>query len=92
MRSLFSNSWSNIKFWVWQNLLSLDQFCNTLLGGMADETLSSRAYRAEVKGRVFGMIFRPMIDTLFFFDPEHCFNSYVSELNRRHLPREFSKL
>jgi len=78
--------------WMWQNLIAIDQLGNTLLGGMADETLSSRAYRAEVKGRIFGKIFRPLIDAIFFFDKDHCFNSYVSELNRRHFPREFQQL
>ena len=46
-----------------QILVAIDQVFNALLGGMADETLSSRAYRAEQKGKVFGKIFRPLIDS-----------------------------
>lgn len=84
--------WSNILSWLWQNFIAVDQLLNTLTGGMADETISSRAYRAEVKGRIFGRIFRPLIDTILFFDKHHCFNAYVSELNRRHLPKDFQKL
>lgn len=75
-----------LKEYVWhyikQNLIAVDQVVNTLIGGWADETLSSRAWRAERDGRLFGKIFRPMIDTLFFFDPEHCKGAYLSELGR----------
>lgn len=89
---MFKTSLDKTKSWLWQNLIAVDQLLNALLGGMADETLSSRAYRAEVKGRIFGKIFRPLIDALFFFDKDHCFKSYLSELNRRHLPREFQNI
>jgi hypothetical protein len=70
-------------------LIALDQLANALLAGYADETLSSRMYRYELKEKQLGKIMRPIIDTLFFFDKNHCFNSYLSELDRRHLPREF---
>lgn len=78
-------------FYVKQNLIAIDQLVNTLLGGHADETLSSRAYRAEVKGRFFGRIMRPVIDSIFFFDKDHCYNSYVSELNRNQYPVGLNK-
>ena len=76
--------------YIFQNLVAIDQVMNTLLGGKADETLSARAWRAEQKGRPFGLIFRPLIDTLLFFDPNHCYNSYLSEFYRRQLPSEYS--
>ena len=69
-------------WWGLQNAIALDQFGNTLLGGWADETLSSRAYRAERDGRIFGKIFRPLIDTLFFLEKAHCKNAYLSEIRR----------
>lgn len=69
-----------------QNLIAIDQLVNTLLGGYADETLSSRAYRAEAKGRIMGRIMRPTIDAIFFFDKDHCYNAYISELNRKQYP------
>lgn len=47
-------------------LIALDQLANALLAGSSDETLSSRAYRADRDGKVFGRFFRPLIDTLFF--------------------------
>ena len=77
-----------MKKYILQNLIAIDQLFNTLLGGYADETLSSRAYRAEKKRRIFGKLFRPLIDTILFFDKNHCLNSYYSEKSRRHWPLE----
>lgn len=72
---------------VFQVLVSVDQFFNTLLGGYADETLSARAYRhAEIKkDRRWPMW---IIDHLFFWQDGHCKQAYVSELERAHLPPE----
>ena len=72
-----------------QVLIALDQLLNALLFGYADETLSSRAYRADRDGKVFGRIFRPVIDTLFFWQPRHCFQSYLAEVQRRQYSRNF---
>ncbi len=72
-------------------LIAFDQLLNALLLGSPDETLSSRAYRTEQSGKIFGRLFRPLIDTLFFFDEKHCYNAYLSEVNKRQLPAVFSK-
>ena len=67
-----------------QVLIAIDQLFNTLLGGYADETLSSRAYRLELeRGRSWG---RKFVDTLLWFDKDHCKESYESEIERRQLP------
>ena len=79
-----------MKNYILQNLIAIDQVLNTILGGKADETLSARAWRAEQKNRIFGLIFRPLIDTILFFDPNHCYYSYLSEFYRRQLPSEYS--
>lgn len=70
-----------------QVLIAIDQFFNALLGGMADETLSANAYRQSKKGKT---VMKRVIDTLFFFDPDHCYNSYLSEMQRKQLPKEYS--
>ena len=58
-------------------LIALDQLANALLDGWPDETLSSRAWRWEQNGiRSWP---RRIIDVLFFFDPEHCRESFESE-------------
>lgn len=77
-----------------QLLISIDQALNVLVYingdgfGMADETLSARAWRLRAKSRVYRII-----DTIFFFDKEgekrHCQLSYESELSRKHLPKEY---
>lgn len=70
--------------------LGLDQLLNTALAGYPDETLSSRIYRCGVldktpkKRWVVGL---KIVDTLFFFQPEHCKQSYLAEQARKHSPR-----
>lgn len=72
-----------------QIFIALDQLANTILGGYADETLSARAWRTENDGKIFGKIFRPIIDIIFFWDPNHCYESYISEVTKRQFPREY---
>lgn len=72
-----------------QFLIAFDQLINTMIGGYADETLSARAWRADRDGKILGKIFRPTIDFLFFFDPQHCFGSYLAEYERKQFPREY---
>ena len=67
-----------------QVLVALDQFVNTLIGGYADETLSCRAYRHYLKGEHKWV--KVLIDCLFFFEDNHCYNSYLSEQERLQLP------
>lgn len=69
--------------------IALDQLLNAVLGGAADETLSSRAYRADRDGKVFGKFFRPMIDAMFFWQDRHCYQSYLAEVQRRQLSSNF---
>lgn len=69
--------------------VAIDQLANALLLGSPDETLSSRAYRADRDGKAFGRIFRPMIDTLFFWQDQHCYDAYLAEVHRRQYPNSF---
>jgi hypothetical protein len=68
--------------------LAIDQLLNTLLAGHADETLSARAYRCQFDKRRW-MIVRRTLDGIFFWQDGHCFNSYLSELERKHLPSHY---
>lgn len=77
-----------MKHWLLQVAVAIDQLINALFGGWADETLSSRAWRTADKGRVLGRIARPVIDTLLFFDKDHCKTAYESERVGRQLPPE----
>ncbi len=64
-----------------QVAIAVDQLGNALLGGWADETLSSRSYRSIPKAAW-------LIDKLFFWQDNHCMNAYISEREGRHLPPE----
>lgn len=66
-----------------QILIAIDQLANTVIGGWADETLSSRAWREKRRSLVV------FIDCLFFWEKNHCENSYISERERIQLPPEF---
>ena len=70
--------------------IAVDQTLNAILAGSPDETLSSRAWRAERNGKLFGKFFRPIIDTLFWFEPNHCMHAYLAELERAQLPKNFN--
>lgn len=68
-------------------LIAFDQLLNAIFGGWADETISARAYRLQASQPYKTL--RPLIDGLFFFQPEHCKNSFYSELTRSQLPKEY---
>lgn len=65
-----------------QVAIALDQLGNTLLGGMADETISARAWRNGWQRRI------ACINWL-FRDPDHCLKAYLSELRRTQAPKEY---
>ena len=67
--------------------IALDQLVNTIFGGWADETISSRAWRKRGDGRGWALL-RKVIDAIFFWQKDHCKTAYESELQRRHLPPE----
>lgn len=82
-----------MKHYLWQLLIALDQLANAILRGWADETLSSRAWRSEQQGRLWGIALRPVIDMAFLVitlgaDQRHCFTSFESERLRAQLPPE----
>lgn len=86
--------------WFIQLFIALDQLANVLVtplsgSAWADETLSSRAYRAWRDGKFFGRLFMRPIDLLFFWQPlrpdalGHCHQAYLKERERAGLPAEF---
>lgn len=66
-----------------QILIAIDQLANAVIGGWADETLSSRVWR-EKRHRLVSFV-----DLLFFWEENHCEASYISERRRLQLPPEF---
>lgn len=70
-----------------QVLVAIDQLANTLIGGYADETLSSRAYRHYKDGS--RKLPYKIINVIFWWQDDHCKEAYESEMNRTQLPPEF---
>lgn len=68
------------------SLIAIDQLANGIAGGWPDETLSSRCWRLRVCQPYKTL--RPIIDTLFWFDPDHCQASFTSERLRLQSPPE----
>lgn len=68
-------------------LIAFDQLLNAILGGWADETMSARCWRLRQHQPYKAL--RPVIDGLFFFQPEHCRSSYESEVLRTQLPKDY---
>lgn len=65
-------------------MVALDQLIYVLLtlgNGRPNETLSAAAYSLERKGNIIGLIFRPVIDKLFFCHDDHCFNAWLKVQN-----------
>ena len=83
-----------------QILIAADQLINTFIPpysgdnrGWADETLSSRSWRRSADSKAWS-IAKSVIDWVFLMlinERDHCFESWVSESLRRHMPPELRK-
>lgn len=80
--------WLRPKRWVMNVLISLDQFGNAWAGGTPDETISSRAARANRKGFRWG---RWLCRGLNWIDPGHCEDAIRAEEDGSHLPEELRR-
>ena len=77
-----------IKQYFWNILLGLDQLVNVILGGMPDETISSRCHRKAKAGQWFWKSASKVVDKIFFWDKRHCQSSFENEKVGKHLPEE----
>lgn len=62
-------------------MIALDQLLWVLVSlgyGFPDETVSSAMYRYEKSEKKVGIIMRPLIDKLFFWEPQHCRKAFLS--------------
>lgn len=59
----------NYKRWFKDILIGVDQLGNALLRGDPDETISSRAAKAQLKGKTWGCVLCKFLDKI---DPNHC--------------------
>lgn len=58
-----------LKRYLWNILLSLDQLLNTVAGGDPDETISSRADKAQKAGKAWGCILCKLLSKI---QKNHC--------------------
>ncbi|HED4400739.1 TPA: DNA helicase UvrD [Pasteurella multocida] len=80
-----------LKRWSYHVIIAIDQLFNALIGGSADETLSSRTYRGAMIAqhpRKRWRVLYKMINAI-FFDKNHCKTAYESEKNRKQYPEHF---
>ena len=73
-----------IKTYLLNILISFDQLVNVLFLGQPDETISSRAWRCK-DANSFCFFMHSLINKLFFFQKDHCFNAYLVELERKQI-------
>jgi hypothetical protein len=88
----FYNHRSEI-FWYCKNVsIGFDQFVNSIFGGYADETMSSRLYRLSISDSSFAIFGKTMVILLDIFflwqGKNHCKNSHEWELNKMDLPEK----
>ena len=63
-----------------QLLIALSQLTNVLIGsGWADESLSSYGHRTRG-------FWRALINSIFFWQADHCASAHASEVEQRQLP------
>lgn len=62
------------KSYVLRLAIAFDQFLNVLfLNGSEDHTISGRVgYKAATIGSWYWLLAERIINTIFFFDPDHC--------------------
>ena len=65
--------------------IAFDQLLNTLFGGSCDETLSAKAFRLKDNNSIPYKI----INSIFFWQKDHCYEAFLSELKRIQLPEEY---
>jgi len=77
-----------------QLLIAIDQALNCCIFikgdgfGMADEALSTQLFRRHLQD-LLGKSFYLTVDALFFFDPNHCYEIWRSEIERNQLPNHY---
>ena len=63
--------------------IAFDFLINAIIGGYAGETISARAWREK---RTYLIKF---LDSVFFWDKDHCEETFKWQLDRMDLPEEY---
>lgn len=79
-----------LKQYILNILIAFDQLINALILGQPDETISSRAWRCKDSSS-FWKFMRRLIDTIFFWQKDHCYYSFIAEVERHQITTEILK-
>lgn len=71
-----------MKTYIWNILIALDQFWNTVFLGDPDETISSRAGKAASQKKKWGCVLCKFLD---LFEKDHCIKSIELDEGSREL-------
>jgi hypothetical protein len=70
---------------------SCSQFISTLFGGHPDFTISSRTYLAAARGSDRALVWVRVLDTIFWFDEDHCRGSWLKDVKNSEFVRDAQK-
>ena len=79
-----------LKQYIINLLVAFDQSINVLFSGQPDETISSRAWRCKDANSFWGFM-KKLIDTLFFWQKDHCYHSFIAKIERYQAATEVLK-
>lgn len=77
-----------VKDYLHNVLVMITQAFNVLTGGMPDETFCSRMWRKKMDGSKVGAVMVWILNHIFCYEFNHCEDSYMAEVERRHEPKE----
>lgn len=66
--------------------IALDQLANAVFDGYPDETLSAKAERLSREGNTLP---KKIINTIVFWQKDHCLSAYNNEMQRKQMPEEY---
>lgn len=61
---------------------AISQLVNAMVGGHPDETLSARAWRGHIEGNAFWSMLRLSLNSVFFWQVDHCRSSFLADCKR----------
>ncbi len=77
-----------VQKYILDGLIWIDQGVNWLLGGSPDHTLSGRVGYNALKGKQWAICWQEVINTIFFWDEDHCFESIEWVIMQREYPSD----
>jgi hypothetical protein len=61
---------------------AFSQLLNAALAGNRDQSFSSRSFEGAIKGVKWCKVSRLLVDTLFFWEEDHCMKAFLSDDER----------